>query len=101
LRYSPDGKRLVAGDYPGGVVVVWDVATGKPLRAIETGNGLRNQHEYFFLSPDWQTLFVAQGKRKYEQVEQDGKRLYRWQLSGQVRTWDLTGEPLPRTFQHE
>ena len=29
LRYSPDGKRLMAGDYPGGVIQVWDAETGQ------------------------------------------------------------------------
>ncbi len=51
IHYSPDGKRIIAGDYPGGVVVVWDVATGKQLTAIDTGYGYRGSAQYFFLSP--------------------------------------------------
>src|SRR5262245_35100514 len=53
VRYSPDGKRLIAGDYPGGVVVVWDVATGKQLTKIETGPRYRGWIDYFFVAPDW------------------------------------------------
>src|SRR5213593_1589973 len=41
VRYSPDGRRLIAGDYPGGVVVLWDVSTGRALSTIETGRGYR------------------------------------------------------------
>jgi WD40 repeat protein len=100
-RFSPDGKRFVAGDYPGGVVVVWEVATGKQVSAIETGYGYRSSVDYFFLSPDWRTLFVSRSKRNLERVDQAGKRLIRWTFDGAVRAWDLTTGQLQRTYKHQ
>jgi WD40 repeat protein len=101
LRFSPDGKQLMAGDYPGGVVVVWDVETGEELQRIETGFGWRGTTDYFFLSPDWQTLFVSREKRKAEPLEKDGKRLLRWEGDGAVLAWDLWTGELKRTYQHQ
>jgi WD40 repeat protein len=101
IRFSPDGKRLLAGDYPGGVVVIWDLATGKQMTTIETGYGLRGSAEYCLVSPDWSTLFVPREKRKYEYVEKDGKRLIRWQFDGDVRVWDLNTGQLTRTYKHQ
>lgn len=101
VLFSPDGKRIIAGDYPGGVVVAWDVATGKQLVAIETGYGFRGSSEYFFTSPDCLRLFVSREKRKYERVEQEGKRLFRWEFDGNVRAWDLGTGQLKKTFKHE
>jgi WD40 repeat protein len=89
LRFSADGKRLVAGDEPGGVVVVWDIATGKELMTVET-QGYRGSETYFSLSPDWRRLFVARTSQKIERVEQNRKRLYRFEFDGGVRQWDLT-----------
>src|SRR5262245_12220465 len=37
LRFSPDGKRLVAGDPSAGIIQIWDVAKKKPLTTIEAG----------------------------------------------------------------
>jgi WD40 repeat protein len=102
IRFSSDGKRLIAGDYPGGVVVVWDVETGRQLTSIETGYGYRGSAEYFFLTPDWQRLFVARtGKRNYEYVEEKGNRMMRWMFDGDVRTWDLASGQLERTYKHQ
>jgi len=101
IHYSPDGKRIIAGDYPGGVVVVWDVATGKQLTAIETGYGYRGSAQYFFLSPDWQTLYVSRQKRKVERLEKEGKRLMHWTFEGDVRAWNLATGQIAKTFKHE
>jgi WD40 repeat protein len=101
IRYSPDGKRIIGGDYPGGVVVVWDAETGKQLTAIETGSGYRGSAEYFFVSPDWQTVYVSRAKRKVERVEKEGKRLARWSFDGDVRAWDLATGQLAKTFKHQ
>jgi hypothetical protein len=101
LRFSPDGRRIIGGDYPGGVVVLWDVASGRDVTTIETGYGYRASLEYFFLSPDWRELFVSRGTRKVEQVEKDGKRLRRWTCDGDVRTWDLATGRLLHTYKHD
>jgi WD40 repeat protein len=102
LRFSSDGRRFIAGDYPGGVVVLWDVASGQRLSTIETGYGGRSTYDYFALSPDWRTLFAWQeNHKKYEWVEQDGKRLIRWECDGNVRAWDLARGQLQRTYRHQ
>jgi WD40 repeat protein len=96
LNFSPDGKRIIASDYPGGVAVVWDVANGKQLATIETG-----ERAFFTVSPDWRTLFAPRLKtRKFERVEQDGKRLMRWTFDGEVRAWSLDDGKLLRTYKH-
>jgi WD40 repeat protein len=100
VSFSPDGKRLIATDYPGGVVVVWDVATGNELTKIETGYAYRASG-VFSLSPDWQTLFVSREKRNAVPVEQGGKRLRRWQMDGDVRVFDVATGQLRRTYKHE
>src|SRR5206468_7508965 len=88
IRFSPDGKRLIADDGPGGLVVLWDVATGKELTRIETGYRSPFIGDYLFVTPDWQTLLVPRGKRRAESVEQAGKRLRRWEVGGDVRAFD-------------
>ncbi len=100
LRFSPDGKRIVAGDYPGGVAAVWDAATGKQLAAIETGSGYRGSAEYLFLSPDWKTLYVSREKRKATRVEKSGKRVIHWEFEGDVRAWDISTGELGDTLKH-
>jgi WD40 repeat protein len=102
LRYSPDGKRIIAGDYPGGVVQVWDAETGKGLTRIETGPR-QNTHEYFFVSPDWKTIYAAmkpRDERSVEWIEKDGKKLARWRFRGEVRAWDLDSGQVLASFKH-
>jgi WD40 repeat protein len=102
LQFSPDGRRLIAGDYPGGVVATWDVENGRMLTSIETGKGYRGSAEYFFVSSDWQTLFGSrEGPRDYERIEQHGKKLYRWTFDGDIRTWDLQSGRLKTTYKHQ
>jgi WD40 repeat protein len=100
VRYSPDGKWLIAGDYPGSVVQVWDIETGKQLTKIETGFGYRGSTDSFFVSPDFKTVFVPREKRKATRYEKDGKRLIRWEFDGDVRAWDLESGKFWRTFTH-
>ncbi|MGH7223792.1 MAG: hypothetical protein ACRELF_11225, partial [Gemmataceae bacterium] len=69
VKFSPDGKRILAGDYPGGVVVRWDVASGKRLTTIEMQAGLRSTSRYFAVAPDWRTVYSWREKRKYERLE--------------------------------
>ncbi len=96
LKYSPDGKRIIASDYPGGVAVVWDVSTGKQLTTIDTG-----ARAFITVSPDWRTVFAPRLKtRKYARVEQDGKSMIRWTFDGEVRAWSLDDGKLLRTYKH-
>ena len=37
LRYSPDGTRIIAGEYQSGVIQVWDARSGKQLVKIDSG----------------------------------------------------------------
>jgi WD40 repeat protein len=101
ICFSSDGNRLIAGDYPGGVVLVWEVESGKQLTKIETGYGYRGSAEYFFLTPDWSTMFVPQEKRKFTRFERDGKKLIRWEMNGGVRSWDLATGQLKDTYRHD
>lgn len=96
LKFSPDGRRILASDHPGGVAVVWDMTTGKQLTTIDTGDYL------YAVSPDWHTLFAPRLKqRKYERVEQGGKEMFRWSFEGDVRAWSLDDGKLLRTYKHQ
>jgi WD40 repeat protein len=102
IRFNANSKRLIAGDYPGGVVAVWDVETAKRITTIETGYGYRGSGHYFFITPDWKTLFVSRpGKRKIERIEKDGKQVRQREFDGNIRAWDLTTGELKRTYQHD
>src|SRR5262249_35640426 len=87
LRFSPGGKRLLAGGSCEGVVAVWDVATSKRLRTIQPGaRGSCN----CLVTPDWRTLCVPlRGQHKCQRVEKADKGLVRWTFDGCVRAWDL------------
>lgn len=101
VEFSPDGKRILAGDYPGGVLALWDVAGGKRLTTLETGYGSHSTLNYYDVSPDWRTVFTWREKRKIERVEKDGKRLNRWILGGEVRAWSLDDGKLLRTYKRQ
>lgn len=102
LRFLPDGKRVIGGDYPGGVVVVWDIGSGKQLRAVETGMGFRAWIDYFHVSADGRMLYAAnRDKGSATVVEKAGKRLARMEYRGLVRAWNLQDGRLARTYQHD
>jgi WD40 repeat protein len=101
VSYSPDGKRLLAGDVPAGTVAVWDVTTGSQLSLIETDYGRRSYFPYFSVSPDWKTLYLEKYKRKVEAVEQAGKRLWHYQCDGDVRAWEIDTGKLIRKYRHD
>jgi WD40 repeat protein len=100
LRFSPDGKRVIAGDQAG-VVQVWDARTGSQLTRIETGHSAQPLANYFFVSPDWKTAYVAREKRDGTSFEKGGKKLVRWEMDGDVRAWDLDTGKLRQTFKHD
>ena len=103
VRFSPDGKRILAADYPGGVVQVWDALTRKQLTRIETGYGYRGDTYYVFLSPDWKTMYVSPNEpksRSFELIEKEGKRLMRWTFRGKIHAWDLSTGEIKATFKH-
>lgn len=101
LKFSPDGKHILGGDYPGGVVVLWDVASGKRLITIEMQAGGRSTSRYFAVAPDWHTVYSWREKRKYERVEQDGKRKTRWTFGGALLAWSLADGKLLRTYAQD
>jgi WD40 repeat protein len=99
IRFSPDGKRLIAGDYTSGVIHVWDVETGKRLATMNAGEG-QGSWTYFALTPDFQTAFASGGgKGAFEKFQRDGETWHRAQYNGLVRSWKIDGTPL-RAYQH-
>jgi WD40 repeat protein len=101
VMFSPDGSRILAGDYPGGVIALWDVASGKRLTTIEAGYGYHATASYFAVAPDWRTVFAWRENRKPERVEQDGKRMIRWTFGGEVRAWNLEDGKLLRAYKQQ
>lgn len=99
IRFSPDGRQLIAGSYPEGVIQVWDVNSGRSLVKIESGYETRATDEYFRVSPDWKTVYVFRMKRNYRRIEKAGKKLNQWELEGDVRGWDLTTGELRDVFR--
>jgi len=99
IRFFPDGKRLIAGNYPGGIIHVWDVETGKRLATMHAGERPAS-YKYFALTPDWQTVFAwEEGRGTFEKFQRDGKTLHRAQYHGLVQSWNIDGTPL-QTYQH-
>ena len=76
IHFSPDGKRIVAGTYPEGVINVWDVASGKRLVSIDAAKGRLASADYFTPSPDWKKIYAWQETRgDYTSIERDGKQI--------------------------
>jgi WD40 repeat protein len=96
LAFSPDGKNLFASGYTSGVVQIWDVASQKELRRIDTPAGYRSSAEYALLSADWKKLYVWVNTRSVKRVEAGGKKRYRIDYAGNIRVWEIeTGKELP------
>ena len=93
VRFSPDGKQLVAVDYPGGVIELWAVASGERLTTIESGHDGGRSSEYFFVSPDWKMVYVPVTRRKAIKVNKNGRPINLWVFDGGIQAWNLaTGE---------
>jgi WD40 repeat protein len=99
VRYLPDGKRVIAGDYPGGIVQIWDSATGKQLTRIDTGES-RRMYPDFFCSRDSKTLYVARGQIVSTLIDKSSDRV-RYKCSGQVGAWNLDTGKLQQTLKHD
>jgi len=123
VAFSADGKQLVTGSY--GLVTIWDLETGKPLKTITSILGAVNALRF---SPDGQTLAVAGGQpsargevRLFNVADwkhlatltghadvvagiafrADGKVLATASFDKTVRTWDLaTGKVLQTHTGH-
>lgn len=102
ISFSPDGKRLIAGDYPGGAVNVWDVGSGKRLAAMETGVGYRSGWPYFAVSPDWKTVYAPTTLRgrKVQKIDVGGKPFWIWSFDDAVQVFDLESGKILPSLQH-
>ncbi len=86
---------------PGGTIQIWDPQSGRQLGKIEAGQGYRSTTDFYFVSPDWQTIYtLPEGKRKRTAIEKDGKRWYRWDVAGSPQAWDVSTGKLLATYQH-
>ncbi len=102
VQFSSDGKRVIAGDYPGGTVNIWDSETAKRLLTLETGTGYRSSYHYFVVSPDWKLIYAPTRykNRKNEKIEVEGKLLQRLSFDDSVRVFDLETGKLLNSFKH-
>jgi len=102
IHFSPDGKRLMAGDYPGGIINVWDVGSGKRLATMETGLGFRAGSDYFAVSPDWKTIYSPTRERGFngEKIEVGGNQLMSWSFNDAVQVFDIESGKLSGSWQH-
>jgi WD40 repeat protein len=117
LAFAPDGKTLLSTGHPKNKLCVWDVASGKELRRVDS-----HGHETVTLSPDGKTLAASSenasvlhlwdaeaGRRRFRwegldeppallRYSQDGKTLASRSLTdGQVIRWQVaTGRLLSR-----
>ena len=95
VRFTPKGTLFAVG-YPSGVVQLWDTATGKELRRIDSPRGYRGSADYAVTSADFGTLFVPIEGDKTSRDETDPKRRWRRDYDGKILVWDLvTGKSKP------
>jgi WD40 repeat protein len=100
IQYSPDGKRLIASNYPGGVIHIWDLASGQRTLTIESGEGHRSSMSHFNILPGWRTALVPRMSRGvFTKVERDGKSLNHVVYDDLVYLVDLTTGDRLRVFQ--
>lgn len=110
VRFSSDGSRLVAGDFPQrsrrgnqspvGIIRVWDATTGRDLVTIESGCDNTGFTDFFAVSPDWSTVYVPCRNRRLTQLEQGGLRLQMVKYDGEVRAWKLATGQRIESFAH-
>jgi hypothetical protein len=98
VQFSPDGRRIMAGPFSGGVLQVWDASTGKEIVSIDAGH--QRIYPCFALSPDWSTIYVARQDWTITRLRRDGKRLASYAYDDEVRAYDLFTGELRRTYKH-
>jgi WD40 repeat protein len=95
VTFAPDG-RLIAGGYPSGVVQIFDPASGKELRTIETPRGLRGSSNHLHPTGDARQLFVALDDTRFDPVRDGERKSFIRRYTGEIRRYDMTdGEILP------
>jgi WD40 repeat protein len=99
IRFSPDGRRIIASSYPEGVIQLWDVENGRQLVKIDTGRAPRILDECFVVSPDWKTAYSWWTTGSRRRGEAEGKKLNYWDFEGDTREWDLDTGALKRVFR--
>jgi WD40 repeat protein len=91
--FSRDGKALIAGD-ASGLIVFWDVATGKELRRFRAHHGSINT---LAVSPDGKALAAASGKDIRLWDTDTGRLVREWKTS-QVDVQEFLFSPDGKTL---
>lgn len=99
MRFSPDGRQIIAGSYPEGVIQLWEVESGRQLTKIDSGYGYRGTDDFCLISPDWSRIYVSRESRTHNKLEREGKKLNRWEFEGEIREWDLATGEVTREFR--
>lgn len=96
IIFSNDGKRLLAGGYPEGTVVRYDLASGSRLMEIATGKTWRGNSRYVNLMPDAKSFFVIHERfARIERFQKEEKQFTRYVGATGIKRWSLeTGELL-------
>ena len=84
MAFTPSGRQLLTSWKNAGVIRVWEVATGKPLKTIDSG---RKKVRSFAVSSDGKELVCVVSDSKYEWHSPIGEEAFQiWDLeSGEKR----------------
>jgi WD domain, G-beta repeat len=94
VRFSPEGARLFTAGWPSGILQLWDVATGKEIRRINTPPR-RGVSEYTELTADWSVVYVPQERMTMTKIGK-GEDQEMMVFDGEILVFDLaTGAPRP------
>jgi WD40 repeat protein len=88
VAFTPREHLFTAG-YPGGVIQVWNAASGKELRRIDSSSTYRGSPDCAATPGDFSTLFVPIEGGKVSRDTNDSKTLYKVEYDGKVLVWDL------------
>ncbi len=103
MQFTPDGKELLAGDYPEGKIQLWNVTSGETRRLFEAGQGSRGSAEYFQLSPDGKTLYCddSHERPKITDIKKGDENLRHWEMKGAVHAWNVETGEQQTIYQHD